>query len=190
MEYLICQNFNNFYKNVVRTRRYKSLLKYYYSPFLFSKLLNVLITTNPVSNYKHNNIYLNNLKLLYQFNMVWYLYNTSWLGNKGFLTNNISYSYSFQHLYIQLKLLSLSTTNFLFLPINGYSHYLKSIKISYFFIKNKNLSVLFFVALLIIFKFVSPYFNIKNITYSFITLSKSIYFFILNNNYYFKLHNY
>lgn len=181
---ILNQNFNNIYFTFNKTRRYKTYVKYNYTPFLFLRLL--LLSLSGIE----NSVYVGKLKDLYHNKSVWYFYNSNIFWKKALLTNNLNQSYDYWLLKDQVTLFNCLQMKDKLSKLSPVTNYVKPVKIFNFFFKKKKLSLMFLIIFLSVFKQNFDYKNINNLKSACFVLPNTLNLFVFNNYYYFKIHNY
>ena len=184
----IYQNFYNFYPPLIKTRRYKMLIKICKSSYNGINLIYMLLALP-----QNFNLY----RLLTLFTLsasTWYFYKKLFIKNVGILVNNLHQSYNYWLIRQSLNYFSTvekSYTNLHGLNVKPIStNYVQNIKIINFTFKKKVLNKTVINILYNVLSIWSPYLNKINMTYSFLFITNICYFMFAYNFYYFKVYNY
>lgn len=190
MSSILIQNTSHVYVVIVKTRRYRSLLKLYVTPFLIVNIFSRLIFSKNHVLYVSSSNYLMFLSKYFLDSNLWYFLSNITFNNSGLILNNIEKSYTFYTLSRYLKFISKrSDSNPSYFKFSILS-YVKHIKIIPFSL-NKNIFKKNIIYILYTFiKFNFSFINNLNISYSFLFLSKDFNLYLFYCYYYFKVHNY
>ena len=190
MEIILIQNSYIFNLFILKTRRYRSLIKLKFVPFLISltyqKVLISLLKSISINNLP----FINELQKYYLETNIWFSYKYNIGNNLGLISNNIHRSYNFwmiKNIY-----------NFFFfnkiIPVGKRSipfrSYVKHIRLIQFSITKYALKQSFIFTLKILLKLYTSYNNRGYSICSFILINHLYDFFLFYNFYYFKVHNY
>lgn len=190
MELILIQNNYIFNLKIRKTRRYRSLIKLYFTPWISILSYNELFYIMYHNIYQESSLYLIELKKFFQKDNIWYYYRNIIFANSGLITSNITKSYT----YWNIKLVY----NFIFnkkrLPGSIFKtdlcYYTKFIRILPFSIKKKSFKQIIIYMFKNLLRLYLPFKNCINISYCFILVNNEFNFFWLLNFYYFKIHNY
>lgn len=178
------------YPIIVKTRRYRSLLKLYLTPLLITQFFKVLTC------YKNYVLYassLGHIMLLSKYFLdanLWYFLNNTIFKNSGLISNNIEKSYAFNTLSTYHRFFRDTISSSVEYPHSTILTYVRHIKIIPFSV-NKNIFKKNIIYILYVFiKSSFSFINNLNISYSFMFLSRDFNLYIFYCYYYFKVHNY
>lgn len=136
------------------------------------------------------NTHLDKLFAIIHVSLIWYFFQKSIFWKKGVIINNISLSYEYYLVRVVLSSVKISSLYHWERPIKPGRLYIRNIKLFNFFFKSKKLSLFYIIIFLSNFKFNTLYYNYSLLLYPYLFLTRGILFFIFNNNFYFKIHNY
>jgi hypothetical protein len=190
MEALLIQNNYTFNLVVVKTRRYRALLKLYSTPFIALTLHKQLVLMSRLVPTTESIPVLINIKSYYMKDNLWFFYRSIIYSNSGLLSNNISTSYTYKTLKCSYSFIfnkKFTNTSSLKVPSPAYAKHFQILPISVqkFSFKKMFLFVLFNLLLLN-----KAYSNCINISYGFLILPTSFRLLWFYNFYYYKVHNY
>jgi hypothetical protein len=175
---------------VIRTRRYRLLLKLKFTPFLvgltYSKLLLTLVKTATANNL----FFLDNLQRYYLESNLWFFYKHNLYNSSGLVLNNTHKSYNYWIVRSKYNLLFLDKITQFYKVIKPLHHYTKHVRVIHFAVTKYVLKRSFIFTLRLLLKLHTPYLNKDCLTYNFLIISNLHDFLLFYNFYYFKIHNY
>lgn len=190
MELILVQNNHVSNLFLIKTRRYKALIKFYFTPFIIVFVYNNLYKTMENRVLFPTCLYLQKLKKFYMNDNIWFFLRTFIYKNSGLLTNNINKSYIFWMIYISHGVIFFKSKHLLTIFSSNTKLYSKHIKIAPVALQKKSLQKVILFILLIFFKHYLPYINNFRMSYGFFFINNEFNFYLFYNLYYFKVHNY
>jgi len=186
MDYFFIQNLQCFYPKLIKTRRYKSMLKFILAPKLFCLLVDSCVYFHSLSRFS----FLFLTKSTFFTKQVFLLYKSLVTKDLGLLTNTVTRSYTHWCLRLHLEFLLQTPSTNIFNQSVNLVEYSTSIQVVGYSLKKKTFSQIMMYILFNFVKLNSSFLNYFLITNSYIAISREFSFIYFYNFFYFKIYNY
>lgn len=186
IDYFFIQNLQHFYPKLLKTRRYKSMLKFALTPKLFCLLVENSIFFCSLNKFS----FLFLTKPVFFLKQVFFLYKSLLFKDLGLATSTLIRSYSYwcikSHLGFLLKTPTKTTVN----QNTNLTEYSTGIQFVGYALKKKTFSKIIMYILFNFIKLNPTFLNRFSINKGYVCISGEFNFLYFYNFFYFKIHNY